>query len=200
MLTTQVSKFLDKNYDQVRQDVLDLFIQSKNKVRRNSRVLFGSQRFSNISQEQQNGEEEPDCFFLFFVFPPCVQMVSNLFLAHTEVAGQQRGGHARKSSTVTRKYQAPTVSSKFQQSLLELVEKMERWRKNDTGDDARVRNQQDSNHNDHLHHKKKTLLLLFQVQPLLCALHQAKQHEGRCPNTASSRKLVNTLTSVFFFV
>lgn len=33
MLTIQVSKFLDKNYDQVRQDVLDLFIQSKNKVR-----------------------------------------------------------------------------------------------------------------------------------------------------------------------
>lgn len=30
---TQVYKFLDKNYDQVRQDVLDLFIQSKNKVR-----------------------------------------------------------------------------------------------------------------------------------------------------------------------
>ena len=29
----QVYKFLDKNYDQVRQDVLDLFVQSKNKVR-----------------------------------------------------------------------------------------------------------------------------------------------------------------------
>ncbi|KAL0197273.1 hypothetical protein M9458_005813, partial [Cirrhinus mrigala] len=27
-----VHKFLDKNYDQVRQDVLDLFIQSKNKM------------------------------------------------------------------------------------------------------------------------------------------------------------------------
>ncbi|XP_029945692.1 LOW QUALITY PROTEIN: unconventional myosin-XV [Salarias fasciatus] len=80
----QVYKFLDKNYDQVRHDVLDLFIQSKNK------------------------------------------MVSNLFLVHAEVTGQRRGGHMRKSSTVTRKYQAPTVSSKFQQSLLELVEKMER--------------------------------------------------------------------------
>ncbi|XP_058510682.1 unconventional myosin-XV [Solea solea] len=80
----QVYKFLDKNYDQVRQDVLDLFIQSKNK------------------------------------------MVSNLFQSHAEVMGQQRGGHMRKSSTVTRKYQASTVSSKFQQSLLELVEKMER--------------------------------------------------------------------------
>lgn len=56
----------------------------------------------------------------------CIQMVSNLFLVHAEVTGQQRGGHTRKSSTVTRKYQAPTVSSKFQQSLLELVEKMER--------------------------------------------------------------------------
>lgn len=30
---SQVHKFLDKNYDQVRQDVLDLFIHSKNKVR-----------------------------------------------------------------------------------------------------------------------------------------------------------------------
>ncbi|XP_041673445.1 unconventional myosin-XV [Cheilinus undulatus] len=83
-VTYQVYKFLDKNYDQVRQDVLDLFVQSKNK------------------------------------------MVSNLFLVHAEVTGQQRGGHMKKSSTVTRKYQAPTVSSKFQQSLLELVEKMER--------------------------------------------------------------------------
>ncbi|XP_062295315.1 unconventional myosin-XV [Scomber scombrus] len=83
-VTYQVYKFLDKNYDQVRQDVLDLFIQSKNK------------------------------------------MVSNLFMVHAEVMGQQRGGHMRKSSTVTRKYQAPTVSNKFQQSLLELVEKMER--------------------------------------------------------------------------
>ncbi|XP_038551772.1 unconventional myosin-XV [Micropterus salmoides] len=83
-VTYQVYKFLDKNYDQVRQDVLDLFIQSKNK------------------------------------------MVSNLFLVHAEVTGRQGGGHMRKSSTVTRKYQAPTVSSKFQQSLLELVEKMER--------------------------------------------------------------------------
>ncbi|XP_008286228.1 unconventional myosin-XV [Stegastes partitus] len=83
-VTYQVYKFLEKNYDQVRQDVLDLFIQSKNK------------------------------------------MVSNLFLVHAEVVGKQRGGHMRKSSTVTRKYQAQTVSSKFQQSLLELVEKMER--------------------------------------------------------------------------
>ncbi|XP_054616352.1 unconventional myosin-XV isoform X2 [Dunckerocampus dactyliophorus] len=80
----QVYKFLDKNYDQVRQDVLDLFIQSRNK------------------------------------------MVSNLFLDHAEVTGQQKGGHMRNSSTVTRKYQASTVSSKFQQSLLELVDKMER--------------------------------------------------------------------------
>nr|XP_061804993.1 unconventional myosin-XV-like [Nerophis lumbriciformis] len=83
-VTYQVYKFLDKNYDQVRQDVLDLFIQSRNKI------------------------------------------VSNLFLAHAEVLGQQRGGHVSKSSTVTRKYQASTVSSKFQQSLLELVDKMER--------------------------------------------------------------------------
>lgn len=30
----QVYKFIDKNFDQVRQDVLDLFIQSKNKVKK----------------------------------------------------------------------------------------------------------------------------------------------------------------------
>ncbi|XP_017161737.1 unconventional myosin-XV isoform X3 [Poecilia reticulata] len=85
-VTYQVYKFLDKNYDQVRQEVLDLFIQSRNK------------------------------------------MVSSLFLAHADAMVQQRGGggHMRKSSSVTRKYQPPTVSSKFQQSLLELVEKMER--------------------------------------------------------------------------
>lgn len=54
-------------------------------------------------------------------------MMSNLFLAHADAVAQQRGGgHMRKSSSVTRKYQPPTVSSKFQQSLLELVEKMER--------------------------------------------------------------------------
>ncbi|XP_078807147.1 unconventional myosin-XV [Oryzias latipes] len=83
-VTYQVYKFLDKNHDQVRQDVLELFIQSRNK------------------------------------------MVSNLFLAHGEAISHSRGGHKRKSSSVTRKYQAPTVSSKFQLSLLELVEKMER--------------------------------------------------------------------------
>uniref|UniRef100_A0AAV2KLB3 Uncharacterized protein n=1 Tax=Knipowitschia caucasica TaxID=637954 RepID=A0AAV2KLB3_KNICA len=54
-------------------------------------------------------------------------MVSNIFMAHLEFIGQQKG-HKRKSSTVTRKYQAATVSSKFQQSLLELVEKMERFK------------------------------------------------------------------------
>ncbi|CAL8314601.1 unnamed protein product [Arctogadus glacialis] len=83
-VTYQVHKFLDKNYDQVRQDVLDIFIQSKNK------------------------------------------MVSSLFRRHSEVAAEQRGGKGRKSSTVTRRYQASTVSHKFQTSLLELVEKMER--------------------------------------------------------------------------
>ncbi|KAM6957849.1 unconventional myosin-XV [Aplochiton taeniatus] len=82
-VTYQVHKFLDKNYDQVRQEVLDLFTKSRNK------------------------------------------MVANLFLVHAEVVGKQRG-HTRKSSTVTRKYQAQTVSANFQLSLLQLVEKMER--------------------------------------------------------------------------
>lgn len=116
----QVYKFLDKNYDQVRQDVLDLFIQSKNKVRVELKLLCVNRY---VSAEM--------CVPLYMVCENmCVcfgaQMVSNLFLAHAETTGQQRGGHMRKSSSVTRKYQAPTVSGKFQQSLLELVEKMER--------------------------------------------------------------------------
>ncbi|XP_064819197.1 unconventional myosin-XV-like, partial [Oncorhynchus masou masou] len=82
-VTYQVHKFLDKNYDQVGQQVLDLFSHSKNK------------------------------------------MVANLFLVHAEVVGQHRG-HVRKSSTVTRRHQPPTVSTKFTLSLLELVDKMER--------------------------------------------------------------------------
>ncbi|XP_053328005.1 unconventional myosin-XV [Spea bombifrons] len=82
-VTYQVHKFLDKNYDQVRQDVLDLFVNSKIKV------------------------------------------VANLFYSHAQVLAQQKTMMG-KSNTVTRKYKAPTVAAKFQQSLLELVEKMER--------------------------------------------------------------------------
>ncbi|XP_029361674.1 unconventional myosin-XV [Echeneis naucrates] len=78
----QVNKFLDKNFDMVRQDVLDLFIQSKNR------------------------------------------MVSSLFMKHSESVSQQRS-NIRHSSTV-RRYQANTVSAKFQSSLQELLEKMER--------------------------------------------------------------------------
>ncbi|KAM8771614.1 unconventional myosin-XV [Acanthopagrus schlegelii] len=81
-VTYQVHKFLDKNFDAVRQDVLDLFIQSKNRI------------------------------------------VSSLFLKHSESASQQRS-NVRRSSTA-RRYQANTVSAKFQSSLQELVEKMER--------------------------------------------------------------------------
>ncbi|XP_067238478.1 unconventional myosin-XV isoform X1 [Chanodichthys erythropterus] len=79
----QVHKFLDKNYDQVRQDVLDLFIHSKNK------------------------------------------MVAYLFMSYAEALNQQRS-HVGKNSTVTRRHQASTVAAKFQQSLMELIEKMER--------------------------------------------------------------------------
>ncbi|KAG5832413.1 hypothetical protein ANANG_G00290900 [Anguilla anguilla] len=82
-VTYQVYKFLDKNYDQVRQEVLDLFVNSKNK------------------------------------------MVANLFANHAEFLSQQKT-HARKSSTVTRRHQPSTAAAKFQQSLLELVENMER--------------------------------------------------------------------------
>nr|XP_046227386.1 unconventional myosin-XV isoform X2 [Scatophagus argus] len=81
-VTYQVHKFLDKNFDMVRQDVLDLFIQSKNR------------------------------------------MVSNLFLKHSESVSQQRSNVRRSSAA--RRYQANTVSAKFQSSLQELLEKMER--------------------------------------------------------------------------
>ncbi|XP_059682320.1 unconventional myosin-XV [Gavia stellata] len=82
-VTYQVHKFLDKNYDQVRQDVLDLFITSRTKV------------------------------------------VANLFFGRAQVMARQRSLD-RRSSTRTRRYKAPTVAARFQQSLLDLVEKMER--------------------------------------------------------------------------
>nr|XP_021331574.1 unconventional myosin-XV [Danio rerio] len=82
-VTYQVHKFLDKNFDQVRQEVLDLFMQSQNRT------------------------------------------VSNLFIKHSEMLNQQKGAMNR-SSTVTRRYQPSTVAAKFQQSLQELLDKMER--------------------------------------------------------------------------
>ncbi|KAA0722587.1 Unconventional myosin-XV [Triplophysa tibetana] len=82
-VTYQVQKFLDKNYDQVRQEVLELFMQSQNR------------------------------------------MVSNLFIKHAEMLNQQKGAMNR-SSTITRRYQPSTVAAKFQQSLQELLDKMER--------------------------------------------------------------------------
>ncbi|KYO43798.1 unconventional myosin-XV-like [Alligator mississippiensis] len=82
-VTYQVHKFLDKNYDHVRQEVLDLFINSRTKV------------------------------------------VANLFFGYAQLLAQQQTV-VGKNSTVTRRYKAPTVAAKFQQSLLHLVEKMER--------------------------------------------------------------------------
>ncbi|XP_030067877.1 unconventional myosin-XV [Microcaecilia unicolor] len=82
-VTYQVHKFLDKNHDQVRQEVLDLFVNSKTKV------------------------------------------VANLFFSHAQQLAQQKTMMG-KNSTVTRRYKPPTVAAKFQHSLLELVEKMER--------------------------------------------------------------------------
>ncbi|XP_045744106.1 unconventional myosin-XV [Mirounga angustirostris] len=80
-VTYQVHKFLDKNHDQVRQDVLDLFVRSRTRV------------------------------------------VAHLFSSHTPQAAPQRLG---KNSSITRLHKAHTVAAKFQQSLLDLVEKMER--------------------------------------------------------------------------
>ncbi|XP_062999566.1 unconventional myosin-XV [Elgaria multicarinata webbii] len=82
-VTYQVHKFLDKNYDQVRQDVLDLFVNSKTK------------------------------------------MVAHLFFSHAQVVAQQKTVVGR-SSTSRRKFKPQTVAAKFQQSLLDLMERMER--------------------------------------------------------------------------
>ncbi|XP_043925992.1 unconventional myosin-XV [Protopterus annectens] len=81
-VTYQVHKFLDKNHDQVRQDVLDLFVNSK------------------------------------------MKMVASLFFTHAQVLSQKKTT-VGKNSTVTHRYQAPTVAAKFQQSLMELIDKME---------------------------------------------------------------------------
>ncbi|KAM9454739.1 unconventional myosin-XV [Clarias gariepinus] len=82
-VTYQVQKFLDKNYDQVRQEVLTLFMQSHNRI------------------------------------------ISNLFLKYSEMLNQQKNGTQRES-TVTRRYQPSTVAAKFQHSLQDLLDKMER--------------------------------------------------------------------------
>lgn len=54
-----------------------------------------------------------------------LKMVSHLFMSYGEVLNQQRTNPG-KNSTVTRRHQASTVAAKFQISLMELVEKMER--------------------------------------------------------------------------
>lgn len=53
------------------------------------------------------------------------KVVANLFFGHAQVVARQRS-LIRRSSTRTRRYKAPTVAARFQQSLLDLVEKMER--------------------------------------------------------------------------
>lgn len=55
----------------------------------------------------------------------CLQMVSSLFLKHSESLSQQRS-NMRRSSTA-RRYQANTVSAKFQTSLEDLLNKIERF-------------------------------------------------------------------------
>ncbi|XP_041062874.1 unconventional myosin-XV [Carcharodon carcharias] len=76
-VTYQVYKFIEKNHDQVRQDVMELFVNSKTKI------------------------------------------LTSLF------SGQTMKIMSTRNNTISRRYQAPTVAAKFQQSLMELVEKME---------------------------------------------------------------------------
>lgn len=53
------------------------------------------------------------------------KVVANLFFGHAQVMARQRS-LVKRSSARTRRYKAPTVAARFQQSLLDLVEKMER--------------------------------------------------------------------------
>ncbi|XP_067912868.1 unconventional myosin-XV [Heterodontus francisci] len=76
-VTYQVHKFIEKNHDQVRQDVMELFVNSKRKI------------------------------------------LTSLF------SGQTMKIMSTRNNTISRRYQAPTVAAKFQQSLMELAEKME---------------------------------------------------------------------------
>lgn len=68
---------------------------------------------------------ECECMFLIYICGCVFQMVSNLFIKHAEMLNQQKGAMNR-NSTVTRRYQPSTVAAKFQQSLQELLDKMER--------------------------------------------------------------------------
>lgn len=52
-------------------------------------------------------------------------MVSNLFVDYAMVLSKQKT-HVRKDSTVTRRFQPSTVAAKFQLSLMELIQKIER--------------------------------------------------------------------------
>lgn len=53
----------------------------------------------------------------------CLQLVSGFFLKHSEYASSVR------RSSAARRHHADTVSAKFQSSLQELLEKMERFEK-----------------------------------------------------------------------
>ncbi|KAJ7305984.1 hypothetical protein JRQ81_010350, partial [Phrynocephalus forsythii] len=96
-VTYQVHKFLDKNRDQVRQDVLDIFVNSKTKA---GGFCWASSELAP-------------------------SMVANLFFSYAQVLSQQKTVMGR-SSTSRRKHKPQTVAAKFQHSLLDLVEKMER--------------------------------------------------------------------------
>eukprot|EP00062_Callorhinchus_milii_P004476 gi/632943691/ref/XP_007887085.1/ PREDICTED: unconventional myosin-XV-like [Callorhinchus milii] len=80
-VTYQVHKFLDKNYDQLRPDVMELFIHSRNKM------------ISDLFKNAQEG------------------------LRQQKMIGSRGRGHS---------YQSSTVATKFQQSLLELIARLER--------------------------------------------------------------------------
>lgn len=63
--------------------------------------------------------------FVLCVCSVYVQMVSNLFLKHSESLSQQGSNFHRNS--LVRRHQTNTVSAKFQSSLQDLLDKMERF-------------------------------------------------------------------------
>lgn len=78
-----------------------------------------------LGWEEEPGLLLPPSTFLLPNPSHLPKVVANLFFGHAQVMARQRS-LIRRSSTRTRRYKAPTVAARFQQSLLDLVGKMER--------------------------------------------------------------------------
>ncbi|NWU54415.1 MYO15 protein, partial [Dromas ardeola] len=115
-VTYQVHKFLDKNYDQVRQDVLDLFISSRTKVQPLLCALPQTQ--------QQEGESQPGAF-LPMVMPMLPALASTGSVVGERWVGVCLHGHRGVSPSHPQEpglFEADVVSSQLRYSgILETI-------------------------------------------------------------------------------